>query len=106
MFDLSDLIGKYKINISCGHKELYNYIKDFPQIVYKRKMKCFFLFDGTPIKNFAFKFKVQIKSKWFICIARIRINNGCYLGALIYIRHMKFTHTVTQQKHSKEVGRK
>jgi hypothetical protein len=33
MLDLNDLIGKYKINIPTDHKELLEYVKDFPKTI-------------------------------------------------------------------------
>ncbi len=48
MFDLSGLIGKYKINISTTHKDLIKYVKDFPHLIYDTKKNSFLLADCIP----------------------------------------------------------
>ncbi len=56
MLDISDLIGKYKINIPTDHKELLEYVKDFPNLVYFTDKKRFIILDNIEIKNFPFTY--------------------------------------------------
>ncbi len=57
MLDLNDLIGKYKINIPTDHKELLEYVKDFPNLVYSTAAKRFIIHTDIQIKNFPFIYK-------------------------------------------------
>jgi hypothetical protein len=62
MFDISDLFGKYKIVISATHKELLEYVKDFPNLVYLTDKKRFVIASRVAlcdiqIKNFPFTYK-------------------------------------------------
>ncbi len=80
MFDLSDLIGKYKICISTSHKDLIKYVKDFPYLVYDTKKKSFLLGDEMPFKNFSFTYKdIECYISLVFYIEKHQTTSACFI---------------------------
>ncbi len=82
MLDVSDLMGKYRINITCMHKELLEQVKElrakhFPNLFYHTDKKRFVIHGDIQIKNFASQsFALPFIYKSVACYISIIKANG------------------------------